>query len=248
MTGNDTRSEGPRSTGGDPPRALRSVASPPQRDPVADWSPPVLPVGPAESVEASSLLPRGVAVLTAVTDGVPSALTIGSLSIVSLRPTVVTFALHSAGPMQQVLARAHGFGLSLLADHQEFTARYFASPNRPAGADQFARMPFRAGPVSGAPLLAEALGWLDCTIAAVVPAGGQLVVVGNVGYDVAAPDSTEIGAPVRSTPLLRGGGRTHQAKNPGAPWRPPPVRGGGPSAGAAAGLSRSVSATRMTRP
>lgn len=213
MTGNDTRLTGPRSTGGDSTRALRSVTSVPRREPVTEW-PPVPPVGSADSVEASSLLPRGVAVLTAMADGAPSALTIGSLSIVSLHPTVVTFALHSTGPMQQVLSRAHGFGLSLLADHQEFTARYFASPNRPAGADQFARMPFRVGPVSGAPLLAEALGWLDCTIAAVVPTGGQLVVVGNVGYDVAAPDSTEIGAPLRTAPLLRGGGRVHRAKNP----------------------------------
>lgn len=215
MTGNDTRSKKPRSTSAESTRALHSVAFLPQRDAVTGARPQVRPIDAGAAVEASSLLPRGVAVLTAIADGVPSALTIGSLSIVSLRPTVVTFALHSAGPMQQVLSRAHGFGLSLLADHQEFTARYFASPNRPAGTDQFARMPFRAGPVSGAPLLAEALGWLDCTIAAVVPTGGQLVVVGNVGYDVAAPDSMEIGAPVRSTPLLRGGGRIHQAKNPG---------------------------------
>ena len=208
MTGNGTRSDEPSSTSREATRALHSVAFLPPRETVTDGSRP----GPA--VEASSLLPQGVAVLTAIADGIPSALTVGSLSVVSFHPTVVTFAVRRDGPMHRVLARAAGFGLSLLADHQEFTARYFASGHRPAGAEQFARMPFRAGPVSGSPLLADALGWLDCTTAALVPTGGQVLVVGNVDYDVTAPTGEQIGGPTRPAPLLRGGGRFHRAKDP----------------------------------
>ena len=209
MTGNGTGSDEPSSTSRETTRALRSIAFLPPREIVTDGSLP----GPA--VEASSLLPQGVAVLTAIADGVPSALTVGSLSVVSFHPTVVTFAVRRDGPMHQVLARAAGFGLSLLADHQEFTARYFASGHRPAGAEQFARMPFRAGPVSGAPLLADALGWLDCTTAALVPTGGQVLVVGNVDYDVTASTGEQIGVPARPAPLLRGGGRFHRAREAG---------------------------------
>jgi flavin reductase (DIM6/NTAB) family NADH-FMN oxidoreductase RutF len=209
MTGNGTRTDSPGSTSRETTRALRSVAFLPPRPAVTDQR----TANPA--VEASSLLPSGVAILTAIADGTPSALTIGSLSVVSLHPTVVTFAVRRAGSMHQVLSRSPGFALSLLADHQEFTARYFASRHRPAGAEQFARMPFRPGPISGAPLLTEALGWLDCTTAALVPTGGQLLVVGNVEYDLTAPTGERIGVPAQPTPLLRGGGRVHRAKDPG---------------------------------
>ena len=215
MTGNGRRTDSPNSTGRESTRALRSVDAVRRRADPADVA-AVTDMPAADSgIKASSLLPSGVAVLTAVTDGIPSALTIGSLSVVSLHPTVVTFAVRRAGPLHQVLSRASGFGLSLLADHQEFTARYFASRRRPDGAEQFDRMPFRTGPISGAPLLTDALGWLDCTTAALVPAGGQVLVVGNVEYDLAAPTGETIGIPPQPTPLLRGGGRPHRATQAG---------------------------------
>ncbi len=203
------RTDNPNSTSRETSRALHSVAFVPPHAAVTDK--PAADSG----VEASSLLPSGVAVLTAIADGSPSALTIGSLSVVSLHPTVVTFVVRRNGSMHHVLSRAPGFGLSLLADHQEFTARYFASLHRPDGAEQFARMPFRTGPISGAPLLIEALGWLDCTAAALVPTGNQVLVIGNVEYDLAAPTGEKIGIPPQPTPLLRGGGRFHRAKDVG---------------------------------
>ena len=213
------RTDNPNSTSRETSRALRSVAFVPPRTEVTDITDVTDTPAPDSGVEASSLLPSGVAVLTAIADGIPSALTIGSLSVVSLHPTVVTFAVRRSGSMHQVLSRAPGFGLSLLADHQEFTARYFASRHRPNGAEQFARMPFRTGPISGAPLLTEALGWLDCTTAALVPTGGQVLVVGNVEYDLAAPTGEKVGIPPQPTPLLRGGGRFHRAKSIGDPRR-----------------------------
>jgi flavin reductase (DIM6/NTAB) family NADH-FMN oxidoreductase RutF len=215
MTGNGTRTDSPSSTSRETTRALRSVAFLPPRATVPARAALMDQRAANPVVEASSLLPSGVAVLTAIADGIPSALTIGSLSVVSLHPTVVTFAVRRAGSMHQVISRASGFGLSLLADHQEFTARYFASRHRPDGAEQFARMPFLPGPISGAPLLTEALGWLDCTAAALVPTGSQVLVVGNVEYDRAAPTGEKVGVPPQPTPLLRGGGRFHRAKGTG---------------------------------
>lgn len=212
MDGNGTRSSRLSPTSVDSRRdstpSLRSVAflPPGGRGPAAG--------NPAPAPEASSHVLQGVAVLTATVDGIPHGLTIGSVSIVSFHPTVVTLAVRRAGSMHQVLSRNSGFGLSLLAGHQEFTARFFASRNRPTGVDQFDRVPFRPGPVSGSPLLSDALGWLDCTTAQLVPIGPQVLVVGNVGYDVAAtPTSDEIGTVSRG-PLLRGGGRYHRARDP----------------------------------
>jgi hypothetical protein len=78
MTGNGMRTDSPGSASRETTRALRSVAFLPPRAAVTDQR----AANPA--VEASSLLPSGVAVLTAIADGIPAALTIGSLSVVSL--------------------------------------------------------------------------------------------------------------------------------------------------------------------
>jgi len=38
----------------------------------------------------------------------------------------------------------------------------------------------KPGPVSGAPILAEALGWIECRVVATLPAGDHTLVLGEV--------------------------------------------------------------------
>lgn len=157
----------------------------------------------ADPTRATARVLQGVAVVTALADGVPHGMTISSLSVLGMAPPTVALAVRTTGSMHDILLRAKGFAISLLADDQEFTARFFASRNRPTGADQFARFTCRPGRFSGAPLLIDALGWLDCRLVARVPLGTHLLVIGQVLQDVSSHRDAAV-------PLLYGDGRYHR--------------------------------------
>jgi flavin reductase (DIM6/NTAB) family NADH-FMN oxidoreductase RutF len=79
--------------------------------------------------------------------------------------------------MHELLRRAGGFALSLLAGDQEALAQHFAR-----GVPPFAHwhgIATRPG-AEGAPLLEDALGWLECENRDEHPAGDHTLFVGEV--------------------------------------------------------------------
>ena len=105
------------------------------------------------------LFPAGVCVVGADADGDRVAVTVGSLVSLSLEPPLVGISIGRADALHELLAEAGAFGVS-------------HPPRRPGGG----RRPFRArraadrplgrrrdaGRRTGAPLLADALGWIEC--------------------------------------------------------------------------------------
>lgn len=171
----------------------------------------------AAPARATALLMQGVVVVTACTGGVPHGMTVSSLSLLSPfaatdpSPPMVAFAAQISGSMHDILCRATGFAISMLADDQKFTARFFASRQRPRGEDEFHRISHRSGEFSGAPLLLGAIGWLDCRTVSRIPLGsGHLLVIGEALQDISAG--------TRSSPLLYGDRRYHRR-----PEQPTPV-------------------------
>ena len=80
--------------------------------------------------------------------------------------------------MHELLRPAGRFGLSLLAGDQEGIAQHFAR-----GVPPFAHwhgVPLRED-IEGPPLIADALGWLDCHTRDQVDAGDHTFFVGEVG-------------------------------------------------------------------
>ncbi len=120
-------------------------------------------------------LPTGVTVITAVDEGVPVGLAVGSLTSVSLDPPLVLFCAARTSTSWPRIRAAGSFCVNVLGDDQEDVCRVFAS----SGTDKFAGMGWTPT-ASGSPRLDGVLAWLDCQVVDVVTEGDHDVVVGRV--------------------------------------------------------------------
>lgn len=120
--------------------------------------------------------PAGVAVLTVDVEGERLGLTVGSLVSLSLDPPLVGVAVSRQAAMHEILRRADAFALSLLAGDQAALAQHFARGVPPIGLWQ--PVPVRAG-ATGPPLLAGALGWVECRPRGEYEVGDHTLFVGE---------------------------------------------------------------------
>jgi flavin reductase (DIM6/NTAB) family NADH-FMN oxidoreductase RutF len=131
--------------------------------------------------------PAGVAVVTVEAEGERLGLTVGSLVPLSLDPPLVGISIARDAALHELLRRAGGFALNLLAAGQEAVAQHFARGVPPIA--HWQGIAHREGS-AGAPLIEGALGWLECRNWAEHDAGDHTFFVGEVlacELGVAAP-------------------------------------------------------------
>jgi 3-hydroxy-9,10-secoandrosta-1,3,5(10)-triene-9,17-dione monooxygenase reductase component len=117
----------------------------------------------------------GVTIITAEHDGKPYGLAANSFTSVSLDPPLVSFcAAHTSSTWPHIKAAGH-FCVNILGAHQEELCRLFAM----SGADKFAGVGYSQA-ATGAPVIADVIGFLDCMIEAEHEAGDHVIVVGRV--------------------------------------------------------------------
>jgi 3-hydroxy-9,10-secoandrosta-1,3,5(10)-triene-9,17-dione monooxygenase reductase component len=116
-----------------------------------------------------------VTVVTGVMDGEPVGLAVNSFTSVSLEPALVAFCVAKTSKTWPRLRSAGSFCVNILSEQQEALSRAFAG--RPP--DRFRGVGWRPGP-SGAPILADVLAWIDCSVEAEHDAGDHIIVVGGV--------------------------------------------------------------------
>ena len=137
----------------------------------------------------------GVTVVTTCReDGSAAGLTVSAVSSLSLDPTLLLVCVDQASDTLPFLERAGYFAVNVLEEGKgETLARRFAG----GGAEEKFRGVAWRPERTGAPVLDEALAWMDCRVTAVVPGGDHIIFVG----EVLAADARE------GTPLLyyRGG-------------------------------------------
>ncbi|SEG93756.1 NADH-FMN oxidoreductase RutF, flavin reductase (DIM6/NTAB) family [Thermomonospora echinospora] len=138
--------------------------------------------GPAESFDARRFrevlghYPTGVVVITAISEsGAPVGMVVGSFTSVSLDPPLVAFLPSRTSNSFAQLRTASSFCVNVLAADQEQVCRQFAAKT----GDKFAGVAWRAAP-SGAPVLEEAVAWIDCDFDDVHEAGDHFIVLGRV--------------------------------------------------------------------
>jgi flavin reductase (DIM6/NTAB) family NADH-FMN oxidoreductase RutF len=119
--------------------------------------------------------------------GRPCGLTANSVASVSLDPALVLVCVDREADSHDCIQESGYFSLNILAAHQEKVSRRFASWDLE---EKFTGIGYHIGE-SGAPILDESLGWLDCRLWASYPGGDHTIFVG----EVLAGDA-EYGAPL----------------------------------------------------
>jgi 3-hydroxy-9,10-secoandrosta-1,3,5(10)-triene-9,17-dione monooxygenase reductase component len=133
------------------------------------------PVAAGEYREIMRGLATGVTVVTAHAGGGPAGTTVNSFTSVSLEPPLALFCISHDSRTWPVIEDADCFAVSFLCADQEPLARRFAAPV----ADRFAGQRLVTA-VTGAPILADAAGYVDCELANVTEAGDHLIAIGSV--------------------------------------------------------------------
>ncbi len=113
--------------------------------------------------------------IVVVTTSAGHAMTVSVFTSVSLEPPLVLFGAEKTVRFHDAVLAAGSWGVSILAENAEKTARWLANGSRPL--DGVAHHP---GPVTGAPLLDGALATLECRTTAVHDGGDHSIIVGQV--------------------------------------------------------------------
>src|SRR6266480_919382 len=111
--------------------------------------------------------PTGVVIVTAISDGGPAGLSVGSFTAVSLNPPLVAILPSKTSTSWPRIATAGSFCINILTAHQEGLCRTFAV----SGADKFAGVSWHRA-LSFAPAAKEAIYSLDLHLAPSDEAGG----------------------------------------------------------------------------
>jgi flavin reductase len=158
------------------------------------------PAGPAAVPDpdafrrAVAQFATGIAVITATTGGVVHALTVGGFTSVSLEPLLILVAVDRAASQHDALISAGTWAVSILAEDHEQTARWLATDGRRLDG-QLDGHPHHPGPVTGHPVLDDALASMECRTWAVHPGGDHTILIGAV-LAVSGPVGADVPGPL----------------------------------------------------
>ncbi len=157
---------------GDPTREAATIDA-------TERSPDTARVDPLSFRAAMGSFLTGVAVMTTHVDGVPHGMTASAIASVSLEPPLVLVCVERTTLMADRVQEAGVFALSFLAEEQAALSNRFAVGDRDEGEAEFAGLATRTA-VTGARLLADATGMVDCRVHSIADGGDHLVVIGEV--------------------------------------------------------------------
>ncbi len=121
----------------------------------------------------------GVTIVTTRWQDVAHAMTATAFCSVSLDPPLVLVCVSRASRFHPAVTGAGQWAVSLLSQDQESVARHFANSGRDLRT-QFDAVAHHPAPVSGAPVIDGALGWLECRTHAAYDGGDHTILVGRV--------------------------------------------------------------------
>lgn len=134
---------------------------------------------PIEKQEFRRVLGRFAAGVTVVTtvgdDGRPYGLTATAFTSVSLDPPMVLVCVDQRSDSHPHFHTAGVFTVNFLGVEDEHLSRHFAV----SGGDKFAEVAFRRG-ITGAPVLAGALAFIECRIVEIMAGGDHTIFLGQV--------------------------------------------------------------------
>src|SRR5947209_12966426 len=137
-----------------------------------------MPVDPEMLRAVMRHWPTGVAILTSRYGAQAHGMTVTSFTSVSLEPPLVLTCVEQVVRTHALIEHSRVFAVSFLRDGQDWISDRFAgrdseNTNRFAGLETYTA-------VTGAPILADNFGHLDCAVIAAHPAGNHPIFVAEV--------------------------------------------------------------------
>jgi flavin reductase (DIM6/NTAB) family NADH-FMN oxidoreductase RutF len=156
---------------------------------------------PREFRDAMGQFPTGMVTVTAEFDGEVHAMTANAFMSGSLEPPLVLISIACTARMHERINRAKAFGVSMLADHQQWCSNHFAGKPSESRRPAFERL-------AGVPVIEGATVRIAADLRHDYACGDHTLFVGEVRALEHAPTA--------SAPLLFHGGRyatlVHAAK------------------------------------
>lgn len=123
-------------------------------------------------------LPFGLYAVTVAADGEVNAFTANWLTQAAFEPPMISLAVENDGHSLGMIRRSGVFTVNLLGTDQREVAGQLgrAHARNPRKLDGVAHHP---GP-NGCPIIASALGWLDCRVTGELPAGDHTLFVAEI--------------------------------------------------------------------
>lgn len=122
----------------------------------------------------------GVSVLTCGEGERAHGVTVSTVALASMKPPMVSVALRRGSRGLGALLATKGFVVNALSDRQEPVALHFARPDRGEGLAAPGPAVWDGWSTDGVPLVAGAVGWLECRMERTVPAGDHELVLARV--------------------------------------------------------------------
>ena len=129
--------------------------------------------------KAFGRFPTGVSVVTTRSGGVDYAMTVNSLTSVSLEPILMMISVEREARFYDAVIDAGQWAVSLLPASARQHAAWLATRGRPLHG-QLDRVPHHRGEASGLAVLDDALAEFECRTTDTLDAGDHTLVVGEV--------------------------------------------------------------------
>jgi flavin reductase (DIM6/NTAB) family NADH-FMN oxidoreductase RutF len=119
-----------------------------------------------------------VAIITVAWEGRLHGMTVTSFTTVSFRPPVILVCLYHLSRTHRFVQESGYFAINFLTENQSQWSDRFAG-RQPESDDRFAGIRLATG-VTGAPVLADCLAWLECRVTASHPTRDHTIFVADV--------------------------------------------------------------------
>lgn len=124
--------------------------------------------------------PYGLYAITVHSGGADHGITAAWVMQASFAPAMLVASVESESRALPMIRDAKAFVVNVLAVEQRDLASRLGAAAPAEALPKLADTPCRPGPVTGLPVLTQALGWLECRLVATMPAGDHTLVLGEV--------------------------------------------------------------------
>jgi flavin reductase (DIM6/NTAB) family NADH-FMN oxidoreductase RutF len=169
---------------------LEKLALPPKEDPINTANGKVLsgPVSkPPQPVDLRSVMRYFASAVTVVTGALDSGelfgLTVSAFTSVSLEPPLVLICIRNESSATNLFQKSMKFCVNILSEDQRLIAEKFSLAGE---GGRFQNLDYILGK-GGSPVIRDTIGYIDCRITQVVPAGDHTIFLGEA-VDVYAED------------------------------------------------------------